>query len=127
MLVFSSFLTGYILSQFFRSFLAVIAPELAVELSLDPQALATMQTAWILGFTIMQFPVGWALDIVGPKKTVTTTMLAAILGATLFAHAKSALELDIALALVGVGCSAIYMGAIFVMGRIYSAKRFALL
>jgi len=127
MLVFSSFLTGYILSQFFRSFLAVIAPELAVELSLDPQSLATMQTAWILGFTIMQFPVGWALDTVGPKKTVTTTMLAAILGATLFARAKSALELDIALALVGVGCSAIYMGAIFVMGRIYSAKRFALL
>ena len=127
MLVFFSFLVGYILSQFFRSFLAVIAPELAVELSLDPQALATMQTAWILGFTVMQFPVGWALDTIGPKKTVTTTMLAAILGAALFARANSALELDIALALVGIGCSAIYMGAIFVMGRIYSAKRFALL
>ena len=127
MLVFSSFLAGYSLSQFFRSFLAVIAPELAVELSLNPQALATMQTAWILGFTVMQFPVGWALDMIGPRKTVTTTMLAAILGALLFARAQSAFELDIALGLIGVGCSAIYMGAIFVMGRIYSAKRFALL
>ena len=127
MLVFFSFLAGYILSQFFRSFLAVIAPELAIELSLDAQALTTMQTAWILGFTLMQFPVGWALDTIGPRKTVATTMLAAIVGAYLFARAHSALELDIALGLIGVGCSAIYMGAIFVMGRLYSAKRFALL
>jgi MFS family permease len=127
MLLFFSFLAGYILSQFFRSFLAVIAPELAMELSLDPQALATMQTAWILGFTVMQFPVGWALDTIGPRKTVTTTMLAAILGAFIFAKANSAFELDIALSLIGIGCSAIYMGAIFVMGRMYSAKRFALL
>jgi MFS family permease len=124
---FFGFLAGYILSQFFRSFLAVIAPELAVELHLDPQALATMQTAWIIGFTLMQFPVGWALDTIGPRRTVTSTMLAAIVGAALFARATSALELDVALALIGIGCSAIYMGAIFVLGRLYSAKRFALL
>jgi MFS family permease len=124
---FFGFLAGYILSQFFRSFLAVIAPELAVELHLDPQALATMQTAWIIGFTLMQFPVGWALDTIGPRRTVTTTMLAAIVGAILFSRATSALELDAALALIGVGCSAIYMGAIFVLGRLYSAKHFALL
>ena len=127
MVVFSGFLFGYILSQFFRSFLAVIAPELAIELHLDPQSLATMQTAWILGFTVMQFPVGWALDTIGPRKTVTSLMLFAVLGAVLFARAQSAIDLDIALALIGVGCSAIYMGAIFVMGRVYSAKRFALL
>jgi len=127
MVLFSVFIAGYILSQFFRSFLAVIAPELALELHLDPQALATMQTAWILGFTVMQFPVGWALDTIGPRKTVTTTMLAAIIGAGLFARATTAFELDIALSLIGIGCSAIYMGAIFVLGRIYSAKRFALL
>jgi MFS family permease len=127
MVLFSVFIAGYILSQFFRSFLAVIAPELALELHLDPQALATMQTAWILGFTVMQFPVGWALDTIGPRKTVTTTMLAAIIGAVLFARATTAFELDIALSLIGIGCSAIYMGAIFVLGRIYSAKRFALL
>ena len=127
MVPFFGFLAGYILSQFFRSFLAVIAPELAVELHLDPQALATMQTAWILGFTLMQFPVGWALDTIGPRRTVTATMLAAIVGAVLFARATSSMELDVALALIGIGCSAIYMGAIFVLGRLYSAKRFALL
>ncbi len=127
MVTFFGFLAGYVLSQFFRSFLAVIAPELAVELHLDAQALATLQTAWIIGFTLMQFPVGWALDTIGPRRTVTVTMLAAIGGAVLFARATSAFELDVALALIGVGCSAIYMGAIFVLGRLYPAKRFALL
>jgi hypothetical protein len=36
------------LSQFFRSFLAVIAPELARDLALDPQILGNLQAAWLI-------------------------------------------------------------------------------
>ena len=127
MVAFFSFLSGYILSQFFRSFLAVIAPELGHELGLDPQALAALQTAWILGFIVMQFPVGWALDAWGPRRTVPVTMIASVIGALLFANAQSGFTLQIALALIGIGCSAIYMGAVYVFGRIYPPQRFALL
>jgi predicted MFS family arabinose efflux permease len=127
MLAFFSFLSGYVLSQFFRSFLAVIAPELGKELGLDPQALAALQTAWILGFIVMQFPVGWALDALGPRRTVPVTMVAAVIGALLFAKAESGFVLQIALVLIGIGCSAIYMGAVYVFGRIYPPQRFALL
>ena len=31
-----------------------------------PQALGNLQALWILGFVVMQFPVGWALDRLGP-------------------------------------------------------------
>jgi MFS family permease len=127
MLAFFSFLSGYVLSQFFRSFLAVIAPELSKELGLDPQALAALQTAWILGFIVMQFPVGWALDALGPRRTVPVTMVAAVIGVLLFAQAESGFILQIALVLIGIGCSAIYMGAVYVFGRIYPPQRFALL
>ena len=127
MVAFFSFLGGYILSQFFRSFLAVIAPELGKELGLDPQALAALQTAWILGFIVMQFPVGWALDALGPRRTVPVTMVAAVIGALLFAIAQSGFALQVAMGLIGVGCSAIYMGAVYVFGRIYPPQRFALL
>jgi len=127
MATFLSFLFGYMLSQFYRSFLAVIAPELARELHLDPQALAGMQTAWIIGFSLMQFPVGWALDRIGPRRTVTVSMIAAVVGAILFAQAESDLALYVAMTLIGIGCSAIYMGAVFVLGRTYSAHRFALI
>ena len=66
---FLTFLAAYVLSQFYRSFLAVIAPELAQELGLDPQALGNLQAFWIAGFVAMQFPVGVALDTLGPRRT----------------------------------------------------------
>ncbi|PZF75169.1 MFS transporter [Aestuariivirga litoralis] len=127
MRAFLTFLAAYVLSQFYRSFLAVIAPELARELALDPQALGNLQAFWILGFVVTQFPVGWALDTVGPRRTVALQMLAAVAGALLFATAHSATALNIAMLLIGAGCGSIYMGAIYLFGRIAAPQRFALL
>ena len=127
MRVFLTFLAAYVLSQFYRSFLAVIAPELAHELVLDPQALGNLQAFWILGFVATQFPVGWALDTIGPRRTVSLQMLAAVIGALLFATAHSASALNIAMLLIGAGCGSIYMGAIYMFGRIAAPQRFALL
>ena len=127
MRVFLTFLAAYVLSQFYRSFLAVIAPELAHELLLDPQALGNLQAFWILGFVATQFPVGWALDTLGPRRTVSLQMLAAVIGALLFSTAHSALALNLAMLLIGAGCGAIYMGAIYMFGRIAPPQRFALL
>lgn len=124
---FLTFLAAYVLSQFYRSFLAVIAPELALELALDPQALGNLQAFWVAGFVAMQLPVGYALDHLGPRRTIASLMLAAVAGAVLFALATGAFALNLAMALIGIGCSAIYMGAIYVFGRIYPRQRFALL
>jgi MFS family permease len=125
--IFLTFLAAYVLSQFYRSFLAVIAPELAAELSLGPQALGNLQALWILGFVVTQFPVGWALDTIGPRRTVSLQMLAAVIGALLFAAAESAMALNIAMLLIGAGCGSIYMGAIYLFGRTAAPQRFALL
>ena len=127
MRVFLTFLAAYVLSQFYRSFLAVIAPELANELALDPQALGNLQAFWILGFVATLFHLGWALDTLGPRRTVSAQMLAAVAGALLFATAHSATALNIAMLLIGAGCGSIYMGAIYMFGRIAPPQRFALL
>lgn len=127
MRVFLTFLAAYVLSQFYRSFLAVIAPELAHELSLTPQDLGNLQAFWILGFVVTQFPVGWALDTVGPRRTVALQMLAAVAGATLFATARNTATLDAAMILNGAGCGSIFMGAIYMFGRTAASGRFALL
>ena len=124
---FLTFLPAYVLSQFYRSFLAVIAPELAQELALDPQALGNLQAFWIAGFVAMQVPVGFALDRIGPRRSVSATMIAAVAGAMLFANAHSAAALNAAMVLIGMGCSAIYMGAIYVFGREFKPTHFALL
>jgi predicted MFS family arabinose efflux permease len=127
MIHFTVFLFAYILSQFYRSFLAVIAPELANELGLNAQALGNMQAFWIAGFVAAQFPIGWALDVVGPRRTVSVLMLSAIAGAVLFARAESGLQLNVAMLLIGIGCAPIYMGALYIFGRVNRPDRFALL
>jgi predicted MFS family arabinose efflux permease len=127
MRAFAVFLFAYVLSQFFRSFLAVIAPELGQELGLDAQALANMQAAWIWAFVAMQIPVGWALDVIGPRRTVPASMTAAVLGSIVFASAHSALALMAAMALIGAGCSALFMAALYVFGRTSPPQRFAFL
>lgn len=127
MRVFAVFLLAYTLSQFYRSFLAVIAPELAADLALSPQALGNMQALWILGFVAAQFPIGWALDVIGPRRTVSTLMIAAVAGALVFAWADSAAMLNIAMLLIGMGCAPVYMGALYIFGRINRPEQFALL
>ena len=127
MRAFAVFLFAYALSQFYRSFLAVIAPELMREHGLTPQHMANMSAAWIFGFVVMQLPTGWALDRLGPRRTVSASMLFAIAGAALFAVSATPLSFHAAMALIGIGCGAIYMGALYVFGRTFSAQRFALL
>ena len=127
MRAFLIFLIAYTLSQFYRSFLAVIAPELARELALSPQNLANMQALWIAGFVLAQFPVGWALDMIGPRRTVSLLMVFAVVGALLFAIAHSSEELALAMLLIGVGCAPIYMGALYIFGRMHRPEQFALL
>ena len=127
MRIFLTFFAAYVLSQFYRSFLAVIAPELARELALSPQALGNLQAVWILGFVATQFPVGWALDTAGPAAHRSLQMLLAVAGALLFATAENALSLNIAMLLIGAGCGSIYMGAIYMFGRTAAPQRFALL
>ena len=127
MLAFLAFLVGYALSQFFRSFLAVIAPELAHELTLSAADLGNISAAWFAGFALAQFAVGIALDRIGPRRTVPALMLAGVLGAALFSRAHSGHDAILAMALIGVGCSPALMGPLFVFARTYPARRFALL
>ena len=50
MTLFAVFLLAYVLSQFFRAFLAVIAPRLTADLGLGPADLANMSAAFFLVF-----------------------------------------------------------------------------
>lgn len=124
MLLFAAFLFAYVLSQFFRAFLAVIAPTLAAELNLTPADLANMSAAWFAVFALAQFPLGVALDRVGPKQTVPLVMLAGVAGAVLLGNASGPASCILALALIGLGCSPIYMGALYYYGRTESPARF---
>jgi nitrate/nitrite transporter NarK len=127
LLIFLVFLLAYTLSQFFRSFLAVIAPELSAELGLSPADLGLMSATWFAAFAVAQFPIGWALDRFGPRRTVAWGMLAAVVGALVCAGAGGLTGGIVAMGLIGLGCAPIYMGALYMFGRLFAADRFALL
>lgn len=128
MLAFAILALTYVLSQFYRSFLAVLSTVLQSDIGATATDLSHASGAWFCAFALMQFPVGYALDNWGPRRT--TAVLFAIGaggGAALFAVATTPLHLVLAMVLVGIGCSPILMAAFFLFARNFEPARFATL
>ena len=119
---------AYILSQFFRSFLAVLSSVLANDIGAQPDDLAYALGLLFLVFAVMQIPVGWGLDRFGPR--IVSSILLLIGGgggAFLFASAQNPSHINLSMALLGVGCSPILMASYYIFARNYSPKIFATL
>ena len=127
MSAFLTLLLAYTLSQFYRAFLAVIAGDLARDLSLTPAELGNLSAVWFVTFALSQFGVGVALDRIGPRRTVSGLFLVAVVGAISFSLANSYLQACLAMALIGVGCSPVLMGSMYYFGRTAPSERFAFL
>ena len=119
---------AYVMSQYFRAVLAVLAPALQADLGAGPQILSQASGTWFLVFAVMQIPVGWALDTIGPRKTASVLMgLGCGLGAAVFALAQTPAHVVLAMGLIGVGCAPVLMASYFIFARTYSATMFATL
>jgi MFS family permease len=124
---FLTLLLAYTLSQFYRAFLAVIAGDLARDLSLTPAELGNLSAVWFVTFALSQFGVGVALDRIGPRRTVSGLFLVAVVGAISFSLATNYLQACLAMALIGIGCSPVLMGSMYYFGRTAPGDRFAIL
>ena len=123
-----SLVLGYMLSQFYRAFLAVLSPVLGQELGATPDDLALSSGLWFIAFAVMQIPVGWALDQIGPRRTVAVLLgLGGGAGAAVFALATAPWHLHLSMALLGIGCSPALMGPYFIFAREYPPAAFATL
>jgi sugar phosphate permease len=125
--IFFALLPAYFLSIFYRSCLSVIANPVMADLAMGPRELGFLGAAWFIAFAASQFPVGWALDRIGPRRTVAVAMAAGTIGAFLFATATNALAATLAMALIGIGCSPIFMASLFLFARTEEPSRFAFL
>lgn len=121
-------LLGYVLSQFYRAFLAVLSPALQADLGMEPGMLARASGFWFLGFALFQLPVGWGLDRIGPR--LTTSVLLGIGGgggALLFSLATAPWMIQAAMILIGIGCAPVLMGSYFILAREFPPRLFATL
>lgn len=119
---------AYVLSQFYRAFLAVLAPVLKTDLGATAEDLATASGIWFLAFAAAQLPVGWALDRVGPRLTAVALLACGGAGgAAVFAMAQTPGAIMLAMALIGVGCAPVLMAAYYIFARQFPPAVFATL
>lgn len=120
--------TAYVLSQFYRTFLAVLTPELTVQLGMTNTQLSIASGAWFAAFALMQFAVGVSLDRYGPRLTAAVLLaLGGGGGALLFAVASQPWMVIAAMTLIGIGCSPVLMASVFIFARSFSPARLAIL
>ncbi len=117
---------AYILSQFYRTFLAVLTPVLTAELALTKSDFAWASGIWFFAFAVMQFIVGVGLDRFGPRRTAVWIMAPfGTAGGLMFAGAQSPSMIIIAMALIGIGFSPVLMAAMFVFAKRFKPAQFA--
>lgn len=119
---------AYCLSQFFRAFLAVLAPVLATDIGATTSDLATASGLWFAAFAVMQLPVGWALDTLGPRRTSAVLFsFGAVGGCVVFATAQGPGGIILAMGLIGIGCAPILMSTYYIFARRFSPAVFGTL
>ncbi|MGY6547619.1 MAG: MFS transporter [Roseinatronobacter sp.] len=121
-------LIGYMLSQFYRAFLAVLTGVLQADIGVTADDLALASGLIFLAFGLAQLPVGWALDKFGPRRTTALLLgLGGTGGALLFASAHAVLHIHAAMVLLGIGGAPVLMASYFIFARSFPPAIFATL
>lgn len=119
---------AYVLSQFYRTFLAVLTPVLSNELGMSEIQLSMASGVWFACFALAQFPIGAWLDRYGPRRTASYMHgLFGAGGIYLFASATSPVHVIIAMGLIGLGCAPVLMASYMLLARNYEPAKFATL
>lgn len=108
-IVFGVFAFAYFFSALVRAVTATLAPVFSQELGLAASQLGLLAGAYFLGFSVMQLPLGSALDRFGAKRVLMVFLAAAVAGCLAFAAAGSLPQLLLARFLIGAGLAACLM------------------
>ena len=117
----------YIVSQFLRNSVGVIAPNLASEMALSAAEIGLLSRTFFFAFSAAQIPLGICLDRYGPKICMVVCAGIAIAGAILFARAASTPGLIAGRILMGIGSCCYLMAPLAVYARRYAPNQFATL
>ena len=109
--VFLPFALGYFISYFFRNVNAIIEADLVRDLGFSAAGLGLLTSVYFISFASFQLPLGLLLDRFGPRRTESTLLLFAALGALVFSQADSLGGLILGRLLIGFGVSACLMAS----------------
>ncbi len=118
-------LTGFALSQAFRTVTSTLAHGLQTEFGLSNADLGAFAGLFGLSFGIAQLLMGIALDKFGLRRTIVCALPLAVAGALLSALAPSYPVLMLGQLLIGVGCSPAFLVCTLFVARHFPPERFA--
>jgi predicted MFS family arabinose efflux permease len=119
-LVFLVFAFAYFLSALLRAVTATLAPIFSVELGVGAAQLGLLAGAYFFGFSLMQLPLGLALDRHGARRVLLGLLSIALLGC--IGLAQSLTSLVLSRALIGVGVSACLMAPLTCYRQLFSTE-----
>jgi MFS family permease len=117
----------YLVSQFLRNSVGVIAPDLAREMGLSAGEIGLLSSAFFFSFAAAQVPLGIALDRYGPKRCMLACAAIAFFGTFVFAIATTSAGLITARILMGLGSSCYLMAPLALYARRFAPERFTML
>jgi predicted MFS family arabinose efflux permease len=101
---------SYVLSQFFRSYVAVISTQLIGDFHFTPQMFGWFSGAFFLVFAAAQIPVGIMFDRFGVRYPAMALMSIGTLSAGLLSVTTDPRLAIVAQAGIGLGCAPVFMG-----------------
>lgn len=118
-------LSGFALSQAYRTTTAIVAQSLQVDFGLQASSLGAFAGLFGLSFGVAQLLMGIGLDRYGLRRTVLAAAPLGIAGAALSALAPSYGWLMAGQVLIGVGYSPAFVACTLFIARHFAAERFA--
>lgn len=118
-------LSGFALSQSYRTITAIVAQGLQQDFGLSASSLGAFAGLFGLSFGVAQLLMGIALDRYGLRAVVLASAPLSIAGAALSALAPGHGWLMAGQLLIGVGCSPAFLACTLFIARHFPAERFA--
>lgn len=115
----------YVVSQFLRNSVGVIAPDLAAEIGLTPLEIGLLSSIYFLVFAAVQLPLGVALDRFGPKTCMLVSIAVTVAGSLAFGLSRDVNGLVVSRALLGLGTACFLMAPLALYARWFSPERFS--
>jgi MFS family permease len=113
------------LSQFYRTALAVIAPELIQDLGLSARQLGLANGGFYIALLLAQVAVGVSFDRIGVRTTVSVLSSLMVAGAALHAVADTPETFIAARFVTGLGCAASFMSAVVLVSGWFPRARWS--
>jgi predicted MFS family arabinose efflux permease len=118
-------ISGFALSQAFRTAAGIMAPPLQQAFRLTPQQLGLFAAAFHFSFAGLQLFMGMGIDVYGVRRTVLAAFPLAVVGGLVTAGADTYAQLVAGQVLTGMGCAPAFLVCTVFIARKFPAQRYA--